>query len=109
MLLGYLISHWLLGLFIIDPTALVQAEHLLLDMATSMAISAQTRDGEWARALAAIENELRRAREDGRAEDERSYLIEPMFEALAELRGGRLVEHRLRRGGHADETDRRPE
>lgn len=40
------------------------------DMATSMAISAQTRDGEWARALAAIENELRRARDHGFTEAE---------------------------------------
>ncbi|MFB4252845.1 MATE family efflux transporter [Pseudomonas idahonensis] len=38
VLLGYLISHWLLGLFIIDPTALVQAEHLLHIMLWSILV-----------------------------------------------------------------------
>lgn len=40
------------------------------DMADSIGISAQTRDGGWPRALAAIENELRRAREHGFTEAE---------------------------------------
>ncbi|WP_404939403.1 MATE family efflux transporter [Pseudomonas sp. JDS08PS003] len=38
VLLGYLISHWLLGLFIIDPAALVQAEHLLHIMLWSILV-----------------------------------------------------------------------
>ncbi|WMN20237.1 MATE family efflux transporter [Pseudomonas piscis] len=38
VLLGYLISHWLLGLFIIDPAALVQAGHLLHIMLWSLLV-----------------------------------------------------------------------
>ncbi|WP_047285915.1 MULTISPECIES: MATE family efflux transporter [Pseudomonas] len=38
VLLGYLISHWLLGLFIIDPAALVQAQHLLHIMLWSILV-----------------------------------------------------------------------
>ncbi|MGC5700822.1 MATE family efflux transporter [Pseudomonas sp. NFXW11] len=38
VLLGYLISHWLLGLFIIDPTALQQATHLLHIMLWSLLV-----------------------------------------------------------------------
>lgn len=38
MLLGYLLSHWLLGLFITDPTARVQAEHLLHIMLWSLLV-----------------------------------------------------------------------
>lgn len=38
MLLGYLVSHWLLGLFIIEPTALAQAEHLLHIMLWSLLV-----------------------------------------------------------------------
>ncbi|POA59775.1 MULTISPECIES: MATE family efflux transporter [unclassified Pseudomonas] len=38
VLLGYLISHWLLGLFIIDPAALVQAGHLLHIMFWSLLV-----------------------------------------------------------------------
>lgn len=40
------------------------------DMADSIGISAQARDGGWPRALTAIENELRRAREHGFTEAE---------------------------------------
>ncbi|ERO60694.1 MATE family efflux transporter [Pseudomonas piscis] len=38
VLLGYLVSHWLLGLFIIDPAALVQAGHLLHIMLWSLLV-----------------------------------------------------------------------
>ena len=38
VLLGYLLSHWLLGLFITDPTARVQAEHLLHIMLWSLLV-----------------------------------------------------------------------
>ncbi|QIH08786.1 MULTISPECIES: MATE family efflux transporter [unclassified Pseudomonas] len=38
VLLGYLVSHWLLGLFIIEPTALAQAEHLLHIMLWSLLV-----------------------------------------------------------------------
>ncbi|AZC17814.1 MATE family efflux transporter [Pseudomonas sp. CMR5c] len=38
VLLGYLISHWLLGLFIIDQAALVQAGHLLHIMLWSLLV-----------------------------------------------------------------------
>ena len=38
VLLGYLVSHWLLGVFIIDPTALAQAGHLLHIMLWSLLV-----------------------------------------------------------------------
>lgn len=38
VLLGYLLSHWLLGLFITDPAARVQAEHLLHIMLWSLLV-----------------------------------------------------------------------
>ena len=38
VLLGYVLSNWLLGLFITDPSALVQAEHLLHIMLWSMLV-----------------------------------------------------------------------
>lgn len=38
VLLGYLMSHWLLGLFITDPAARVQAEHLLHIMLWSLLV-----------------------------------------------------------------------
>ena len=38
VLLGYVLSSWLLGLFITDPSALVQAEHLLHIMLWSMLV-----------------------------------------------------------------------
>ena len=46
-------------------TAASFSEGGTFDMATSMSLSASTRDGAWQPALAAIENELRRAREHG--------------------------------------------
>ncbi|KIR13448.1 MATE family efflux transporter [Pseudomonas brassicacearum] len=38
VVLGYLLSHWLLGLFITDPAARVQAEHLLHIMLWSLLV-----------------------------------------------------------------------
>jgi putative MATE family efflux protein len=38
VVLGYLLSHWLLGLFITDPVARVQAEHLLHIMLWSLLV-----------------------------------------------------------------------
>jgi len=38
IVLGYLLSHWLLGLFITDPATLAQAEHLLHIMLWSMLV-----------------------------------------------------------------------
>ncbi|MBT2341613.1 MULTISPECIES: MATE family efflux transporter [Pseudomonas] len=38
VVLGYLLSHWLLGLFITDPVAQVQAEHLLHIMLWSLLV-----------------------------------------------------------------------
>lgn len=38
VLLGYLLSHWLLGLFITDPAARIQAEHLLHIMLWSLLV-----------------------------------------------------------------------
>ncbi|NBA98017.1 MATE family efflux transporter [Pseudomonas sp. R5(2019)] len=38
VLIGYLLSHWLLGLFITDPAARVQAEHLLHIMLWSILV-----------------------------------------------------------------------
>lgn len=40
------------------------------DMANSIALTAQARDGEWTRALASVENEYRRARQHGFTEAE---------------------------------------
>lgn len=38
VVLGYLLSHWLLGLFITDPAARIQAEHLLHIMLWSLLV-----------------------------------------------------------------------